>query len=90
MKEMCWTAFPLKMGPICCPETSAAIIRRCVTSQKIEDLNYFKVNNSNIILLFTLTRGNYLLVIKGRCMLHCLVLATLRTRYVVSIANDMW
>ena len=40
MKEMCWTDFPPKMGPICGPETSVAIIRRCVTSQKIEDLIY--------------------------------------------------
>jgi hypothetical protein len=35
-----WTALPLKMGPIGCPETSVTINLRRVTSQKGEYLIY--------------------------------------------------
>jgi hypothetical protein len=36
-----WTAGPLKMGVgIGCTETSVAVNPRCVTSQKVEDLNF--------------------------------------------------
>jgi hypothetical protein len=33
-----WTAQPLKMGPIGCPETSMIINAHCLTSQKSEGL----------------------------------------------------
>jgi hypothetical protein len=34
-----WTAGSLKMGSICCPETSITIIQCCLTPKKREDLN---------------------------------------------------
>jgi len=34
------TAWPLKMGPIGCTETSVTTNLRCVTSQKSEDIIY--------------------------------------------------
>jgi hypothetical protein len=33
-----WTVWPLKLGPIDCPETTVPTNRRCLTSRKNEDL----------------------------------------------------
>jgi hypothetical protein len=37
-KVKCVTAWPLKMGPMGCPETSVTTNQLCVTSQQNEDL----------------------------------------------------
>jgi len=36
-----WTAFPLNMGQVGCPEKSVTTQLRCLTSQKSEDLLRF-------------------------------------------------
>jgi hypothetical protein len=45
------TAWPWKMGPISCPESSVTTNKRCITFQKREDLNYTMAAAWNLALI---------------------------------------
>jgi hypothetical protein len=60
-----WTAWPLKVGPIGCAETSVNKYQLCLKSQMSKDLNYTVAGARNFLLLILISSSNDNLLCKA-------------------------